>query len=193
MPAEPHPRCGATRHGTANDYAKRGCRCPAASLAYSIRRHQRNTGALPPGHIPALGTRRRLQALYAAGHDAVTIAAATGLTPVTIRVLLGPEGSTRPERRDRALAPTVQRTTADTITAATIRLARLPGRQPKARARAQRAGWPPLHVWDGHIFNIDDPHADPALAAATCGRCWLRLRRPSRLGLRRGPGRVGRG
>ena len=161
-------RCAARRHGTASAYY-RGCRCPDAAFARSEYLRARATGKALPGYVPAAGTIRRLRGLYSLGHNAATIATAAGLTAVTVRVLLGPDGSLRPERVGRPLPATVHRRTADAVAAAVTRLVQLPGRCERARARARRAGWAPLHAWDNDLFRIDDPAADAVLAAQTAG------------------------
>jgi hypothetical protein len=166
---EARQRCPARYHDRPNDYTRHGCRCPETAFAYSQLREARATGRAPAGRVPSAATTRRIRGLYAAGHDASTVAAAANITAVTVRVLLGSDGSLRPERAGRPIPPIVLATTADAITAAAARLARLPGRSVAARARAARAGWAPLHAWDGDVFSIDDPDADDALAASTVG------------------------
>ena len=97
--------------------------------------------------LPTIGTRRRLQGLYAMGHGALTISASSGVTPATIQNILYSRY--------------------DTVTAATYKairgtardLARYPGTSFRAKRSAAAGRWIPLAAWD----NIDDPEAVPHL------------------------------
>lgn len=108
------------------------------------------------GHtlVNSCGSRRRVQALVAAGRPLVDIVEETGLTPLTIK------GVAHGER------PTVRAATARAIRDTTTRLAmQLPPQRTTAQRRraaaarrlAARHGWLPLGVW----ADIDDPAAVP--------------------------------
>jgi hypothetical protein len=120
------------------------CNRESAERILAVRpRIVRNTD-----RVPAVGTRRRLQALYAMGHGSTVLSARTGLSKAAIQNLL----------YERA-----QDTTAATYKAvrATYRsLAVVPGSSNRAKASARAAGWFPPAAWDD---DIDSPAAMPDL------------------------------
>lgn len=163
---EVRPGCSARYHDRPSDYDKHGCRCAAVAYAYSLQRQRRALGRQPAGIVPAVASVRIVRGLYAAGHDAATIADAAGLTAATVRILAG--------RRSGEVPDTIHRATAEAITRAAAHLARLPSRyagrkEQDPRRRAARGGWAPLHAWDGDVFRLDDPDADDTLARDTLG------------------------
>ncbi|URN11316.1 hypothetical protein LUW77_03215 [Streptomyces radiopugnans] len=98
------------------------------------------------GQVPALGTRRRIQALYAIGHGVTALAAATGLTANGIAKIAYGQ------------AETVSARTRDTIAATYRTLATQPGASHRAQQRATRQHWAPPAAWDD---DIDNPDARP--------------------------------
>lgn len=96
--------------------------------------------------LPAVGTRRRLQALYAMGHGSKAIRSLSGLTNGAVQNLLY-------ERTGDVTAATYK-----AVRAAYRRLATTPGSSDRAKASARRHGWPPPAAWDD---DIDNPAAVP--------------------------------
>lgn len=94
--------------------------------------------------LPAVGTRRRLQALYAMGHGSLVLGPLVGLTNTSIQNLLY-------ERTEDVTAATYK-----AVRAAYRQLAATPGDSRRARASARAGGWAPPAAWDD---NIDDPAA----------------------------------
>ena len=99
--------------------------------------------------VPALGTRRRLQALYAHGYGTYIIAAHCELHPRGLDFILNGE-------RD-----TVEISTRDAVASAYHALSRTPGTSEKARRRAGREGWAGPAYWDDDAF--EDPDFEPAV------------------------------
>lgn len=146
--------CTARYHDTATAYTKHRCRCDTARHAHTVYQAALQVGCAEPGRVPAVATTRRLRGLYLAGHDAIEIAAVSGLAERTLlRLVAGTAG------------PTVLASTAATVTDVTARLARVPGRRPHARRRGLRERWAPLPAWDGQVFAIDDPTVDDRVVA----------------------------
>jgi lambda repressor-like predicted transcriptional regulator len=130
---------------------------------------QADTAGLPAGRrVPATGTRRRLQALAAAGWSLPVLALRVSKTPRNLRRTL--------------TTPTVTAATARAVAALYDELRQLdpPGRTPRERAGAERArsqarqhGWLPPRAWDdidtdpgGDEPDLDDtdrPAADEAV------------------------------
>lgn len=105
----------------------------------------------PKHRVPAIGARRRLQALIAIGYEVQRLADETGIHVTQIRHVLN--------GHQDMIVVTIHRK----IEAAYRRLFMSPGPSDRARARAAREGWPsPLAWWDS---NIDDPDAQPILDA----------------------------
>jgi len=96
---------------------------------------------------PAVGTQRRIQALYAMGHNATTIARACGLSIGTVRDLSS-------EDRDR-----VDESTAGAIRCAYAVMSRQEGTSVQSRRRAERKGWRDPVWWEDY-GHIDDPDFD---------------------------------
>lgn len=140
--------CTAPRHGTAS-YFRRGCRCPDAYVAKRRYDKQWRAGILVKSHIDATGTRRRLQALMAIGHNAPAVAAVCALSPDMISYLRKPSPVTRPN---------VHRKTAAQVVKAYEVLSMQPGSDSKARKHAARLGYHPPLAWD----DIDNPLEQPA-------------------------------
>lgn len=103
------------------------------------------------GQVPALGTRRRLQALYAIGYGVTILAAATDLTANGIAKITYGQVETVSARTHRIVADAYRR------------LSRTPGPSHRARQRAEREGWASPAAWDD---NIDDPAAQPDIDQA---------------------------
>lgn len=95
--------------------------------------------------LPNVGTRRRLQALVAAGYSNEFIAAEFGISAVNVGQWL---------RRDYVSAETLDR-----VRELFNRLQLVPGPSDHARRRAQRLGWQPPLAWDEE--DIDNPSAKP--------------------------------
>jgi transcriptional regulator with XRE-family HTH domain len=145
------------RHGTLGAYKRDRCRCTrcrAANTAAAQRRRRllaaaHWNGAGPVWVHPA-GTRRRLQALTAAGWTTTQLASALGVTRSAVAHL-------RNLRQDRVL----------TVTAASVATLydRLWWRTPpqpsttRSERYAERHQWMPPWRWDG--ADIDDPAAEP--------------------------------
>ncbi|WUH94597.1 hypothetical protein OG900_33580 [Streptomyces sp. NBC_00433] len=94
---------------------------------------------------PVTGTMRRIRALYAIGHNNVTIAGASGVAASAISSIANGHQSI------------VQGTTAAAITAAYKTLSKRPGTSAKAKSRARKLGWHGPLDWD----DIDNPAAQP--------------------------------
>ncbi len=142
------------KHGTVSAYRRRGCTCPDAQQATLRYEKLTRCGRLEPGFIPALGTRRRLQALAAIGHSSTELGRRLGCTGANVRKI-------------RAAA-TVLRPTAARIHRLFAELAMTPGVGAEAamtRAHARRAGWWPPLAWD----DIDDPAETPRRGRPSVG------------------------
>lgn len=107
-------------------------------------------GTAMPGRVPAAGTRRRLQALVAAGWPMLRVAQIAGMSPQNVSRFLH--------------VPLVNAKTVQTITAVYEDLKnKRPERNgidkisaKKARLRAQRLRWAPPAYWDHPDHLIDD-------------------------------------
>jgi DNA invertase Pin-like site-specific DNA recombinase len=105
----------------------------------------------PNSLIPALGSRRRTQALYAAGYGAYTIARHTGITARAIDyILIGAR-------------TTVTIATRNAIAEAYRQLAPHPAKNSRTQRRAAAEGWPGPDYWDDDDF--DNPDFEPAAEA----------------------------
>lgn len=142
------PSCPAPRHHTMSAYHD-GCRSPAARQDHYLYTKRRRTGQPWRRTHDATGTRHRIQALYAIGHTATTIAQHTGLHPRVIQ-----RAGTGPHRR-------VTTTTRQLIADAYLELRHTPGTSTTNLHRAQHRGWPTPDEWDAwgpdHIDTPDDP------------------------------------
>jgi hypothetical protein len=114
---------------------------------------------------PSLGSRRRVQALYAIGHNPITIAAAAELDDSTVSHLANGRHDTTDGRTAAAIRQAYQR------------LASTPGTSRKAKHRAGSLGWRDPQWWEDY-GRIDDPNFDPDKADAAIGfRERAKLRR----------------
>lgn len=126
------------------------------ALPFIRRSHAQRLLAVRPEHadpkcrVPALGSRRRIQALYVAGHGAYTIAAnADRLTPRAIEYVLTGERSS------------VTIATRSAIAGAYRVLADKPVTNLRTQRRAKAAGWPGPGYWDDDEF--ENPDFEPAV------------------------------
>lgn len=111
-----------------------------AAALLNVNRDQLYKTAGDFDRVPAVGARRRLQALGAIGHPLVSVVAYFVAT--------------------ETLKPETQHITAKswrTIRDSYNRLSMTTGTRTQARNRARRAGWPPPLAWDDDT--IDDPRA----------------------------------
>lgn len=172
------------RHGTRDAYLRDRCRCAPCRAANSAhQRGFRRARAVHTWHgtsawVGAIGTRRRLQALSAAGWSAGELAVRLGVSRSAVAQL-------RTVRQARVLAATA----GDVAVLYDSCWWRTPGGRYQARSEryAQARGWVPPWRWDG--VDIDDPDARPvtepediddvAIAEAIAGR-RVRLTRAER-------------
>lgn len=136
------------RHGSTKGY-RAGCSercCREAQNAYERRRRKHRQVYGTELKVDATGTRRRIHALMALGHNSKTIAEACGWTTG--------EAVLEVSRRSW-----VQVKTAKTLAAAFEELGMVVGASAETRRRAQRQGWLPPLAWD----NIDDPDEKPSI------------------------------
>lgn len=141
------PDCTATWHGTESAY-KNGCRCPHASEAYRIYQKRLREGRNTPRLVNATGTHRRIQALWALGHNSATIGAVINIGEHHVQRIV--------HYRDF-----VGYHTWHLIDRAYRELSMTPGTSGHTRNRARRAGYAPPLAWEG--VDIDDPDAQPNL------------------------------
>jgi hypothetical protein len=145
------------RHGTQAAYRRDGCRCAECTAANTRAcRDRRRLLAVQAWHgtvpvwVHPVGSRRRLQALTAAGWSTTQLAAELGVGRSAIAYL-------RSVRQDRMLA--------STATDVSTLYERLWWRTPpgcsttRSERYAERHGWVPPWLWDG--IDIDDPAAKP--------------------------------
>lgn len=121
--------------------------------------------AAPGRPVPAVGSRRRLQALVAAGWPLYVLAERAGLGRSTATSIANPASRAA---RDSCLA-----SAARSIAALFDELSMQPGPSPYARARGRREGWALPLEWDED--EIDNPDATPTVdhwtpASATAER-----------------------
>ncbi|WP_433731105.1 hypothetical protein ACQP2Y_21830 [Actinoplanes sp. CA-051413] len=140
-----NPACTAGRHGTYTAF-RDGCRCPHARDAWRIYQKRHREGRAEPRRFDATGVRRRIQALWAIGHNSQAISAATGgrLSADNIHLIT---------KRSAVVA-----STRDAIFDAYRRLSGKPGTSSTTRRRAVAAGFPSPMRWGA---DIDDPNAKP--------------------------------
>jgi plasmid maintenance system antidote protein VapI len=96
---------------------------------------------------PALGSARRLQALYAIGHGAIAISSAFDINHATVSQIV----NGRYKLVNGSLAVRVE--------SIYDQLSRIPGTSKHARTRAVTGGWAPPAAWDDE--RMDDPAAIP--------------------------------
>ena len=172
-------RCARARHehGSRDAYNRDGCRCAPCTAANALagRRHRRRQAEQAwrgtTAWAPAIGTRRRLQALAAAGWSAAQLADQLHVTRGAVAALRG-------TRQDRVLA-----TTAAAVAALyeDCWWRTPPGRGrdlTRTEAWAARQGWADPSRWAAQ--DLDHPDASPtdlvdepdpvAIAAAVAGR-----------------------
>ncbi|MFG2165542.1 hypothetical protein [Micromonospora chersina] len=153
IPYRLSPTCGATKHGTANAYARHRCRCATAREAWRIYNKRRREGRNQPNCIDATGSTRRMQALVAIGWSLRGIGRISGYHHRTIQdVAYG--------RRRR-----ITRQTAAWVADLYERLSGTPGGSRYALTVAKRNGYVPPLAWEG--VDIDDPNAKPDLGTNT--------------------------
>lgn len=110
--------------------------------------HQRSA---PRGFVPAIGARRRIQALQALGHSAATIGEAAGVTQAVVHNIINQAGDW------------VTAANRDAIHRAYALLWDKPGQSQKVATMARGKGWVVPMAWD----DIDDPTAQPNLTGET--------------------------
>lgn len=96
--------------------------------------------------LPIVGTRRRLQALYAIGHGALSVSQVTGMSPYTIQKIVNESHAT------------ITASTYKKVRAAYRQLVAIPGVSARAKASARTGGWPAPAAWGD---DIDNPAATP--------------------------------
>ncbi len=135
------------RHGTRQAYNADRCRCTAARADiadYSrVHYHRRQ---IEPLKVNSTGTRRRLEALGAAGWPAEDIAALFGV-------------GTGEALRSMRIRDSILSSSAAKITQIYAELRGIAGPSERTRRRSRMKGWLPPSSWDG--VNIDDPRARP--------------------------------
>lgn len=136
--------CTATRHGDRKAYDQVGCRCPQAlaDRAHYERLRGYDAQLGRPRRVDATGTRRRIQALCAAGWPMDEIGARIGVAGRDAVFLL--------TRRRWAY-----RSTAARVAAVYEQLADTPGPSKRSSTLARSRGWLPPLWWDDDT--IDDP------------------------------------
>jgi hypothetical protein len=139
-------------HGDHRRYANHGCRCTPCRHANTVRkdRHRRLVAyGRWRGESDPTGTVRRAQAIARAGWPARDVAAETGLSLHTIRVIT------------RGEPGAVRAGTYDAFAAAYNKLAEREGPSATTRSRAAAKGWHDHWAWTEDT--IDDPNAGPNL------------------------------
>jgi DNA invertase Pin-like site-specific DNA recombinase len=105
----------------------------------------------PNSLVPALGSQRRIQALYAAGYGSYVIARHTDVTARALDYILSGARST------------VTISTRNAIADAYRQLSARPARNLRTQRRAAAEGWPGPGYWDDDDF--DNPDFEPATEA----------------------------
>jgi hypothetical protein len=110
-------------------------------------------------YVDNLVTRRQIQALFCLGYRSADIGDLCGWSRAMVAQLV--------------LRPRIRATSADRIATLYARLIALPAPTgPAADRQRHQAAWrrlAPPWAWDGALFRMDDPQADPAAAVATFG------------------------
>lgn len=165
--------------GMSNELIARRARVASSTISYLVRGLTKSCLrekalrilAVQPGDFderaerPSAGSRRRLQALYAIGHNPETISAKTGMAPSAISSITN--GHTRQIDAPSAMA----------IEKAYDLLRNVKGASVKARRRAAQMGWRDPLWWED-MGHLDDPNFNPATAEQELNRDELaKLRR----------------
>lgn len=114
--------------------------------ASRLLRTRLDRGATVDGLVPATGTQRRLQALYALGYTQRDLALRLGYAPCTRALQFGRQGVVRAENALR-------------VAELYDELSNTPGPSSRAREFARCRGWLPPAWWDDET--IDDPLTEP--------------------------------
>jgi hypothetical protein len=134
--------CTTQRHGTITAYSTDGCRCTSARAAMTA--YEKGWRATGPRRIDATGTRRRLQALMAAGWSSRE---------------LGPRLFVHTSQVTKWVRiPSISTKSAARVADLYDQIGLDEGPSAYTRGRALRAGWPPPIEWGD---DIDDPAAKP--------------------------------
>lgn len=145
--------CTANRHGNYSAYLRYRCRCADAREDWRLYYKRHREGRAVVRRVDATGTRRRIQALWAAGHTSKTIAAACGsMSAYEVQQVA---------RQRTWLTPAK----AAVFAAAYDALAGSLGMSELTRRRAGRAGYAPVGAWDDDTIN--DPAAVPNLGSSS--------------------------
>ena len=138
--------CTGTRHGTATAYQAYGCRCPEAKEAQRLYKKRRALRQYQgkPNRVPAIGARRRLQALMVNGWPSHDLMAHLGYSTGGNWILY---------------AESLHVDTADRVAKMYDRLWDKPGPSKWVATWARNKGFAPPMAWDDVL--IDDPLCQP--------------------------------
>jgi hypothetical protein len=143
--------CSAPRHGTIAALRHNGCTCPDSREQRRLYDKRRSLGRPERRREPALGISRRIQALWAIGHNSATIGAHANMHPQEVQQLA--------KHRDW-----VTPATAADVHRAYRNLKDIPGTSDTTARRAAAAGYKPPPYWDaGDDIDLPDPEPDPDL------------------------------
>lgn len=144
----PDPWCHAEVHGDRHRHYCAGCRCTPARAARREHhaRYRADVASGRPRTVDATGTRRRIQALMAAGWSGTLLADHLFVGREHIGKLAG--------------RPRVTIRWAEAVKDLYDQIGLDEGPSTHSRTRALRAGWPPPIEWGA---DIDDPKAKPLL------------------------------
>jgi hypothetical protein len=148
----------APREHPSRYHYNQGCKCRDCTRAAARYEQERQLDRLAgkPRRLPALGTRRRLQALCALGWDWYSLANHIGASHEVVRtwamnnqfVYARTAATVRVLYDELSMKLPPENTTAQRNAAS------------RARGRAKRRGWPPPLAWDDE--DLDNPDAVPA-------------------------------
>jgi DNA-binding XRE family transcriptional regulator len=155
------------RHGTTAGHKahRRDGEKACAPCVAAKTRYEKSRTVYGARMVPAIGTRRRIQALMAMGHSGTVIAQALGVTAQAVHKI------------ETGTSPSVFAATAERVAEAYERLCMtLPTgyHRNRVRNRAARLGYAPPLAWD----NIDDPGERPNRGSDTTvggGLPWREL------------------
>lgn len=139
--------CPAGFHGTRWAISAHGCTCPDARLAQLRYNKRHRAGTQPPLLVPAIGSRRRLEALQAIGWSVAALNDRLGLPHGATRLRAGVQ---QVHHDTAARIATLYRELADTPAPDTLQARRL-------RSIAARKGWARPDQWVPG--EMDDPAA----------------------------------